>query len=1224
MRSAAESSRVSRSRVPTMSLPEGYISECTIGEDYALVFYALADKDRRGIDALSPTEPSTAAPTPTLQRSPTLRGEARYDAATPSWHSTVSPSPWPRSATADSLSISRTYPQALGADTPGLGEDPPLAQRLLAQAYHKAVASLCPDCPLDDYLFLTLFHSASPPSTAQACGGSLRGASGDSHTVQPPARPRTTPAAPRPRPKLAAAGAATPQEWLPGTAEIWFSSGQGFGGSTCSTSPPASRAAAGSMGRGGSDSGMEDCVGVLQDQARLRQQFLQNLRAAQDRDATTGKHKALSKEYHHAAKKMHVERQCRQQERAWEANRLSQEARRQRKVGKRSDVAQHLQYGRIRVSTLPAAIASRPWKLAHRPRELQRGSASAAGEVAPDEFLKAYSQAVGRQTLCPVDMWEQKRHERLQERLLKNLTLLPHEEGDDEKAVEAEAEQEDGDFGDEGPPRKRRSLMQELRKASRMFKSEDLHGLEPGNEGDSLDGSLGSGDDVDEPKSISNDRSPKRRTSTGGSWSVYQRGSVTMQGLDELRSFLEEREGSSLIAWVKHFDLNGDLKVSREEFQAGLKSMGVDCNENMMSLFDELDVDGNGELGLEEIDKGQAKIWQEFRHWVTDKYENADALVSGLLGSKDTRIGVEDFSESLLHEGWRRGCEALIFASLDIESAGTIGAWNFRWFELEKKRARLRERAQLNLSENTAKLRSSMKMAAHSDLAEFKAFLQHKYGSFVRAWRCALTPNDSLVIHKHHFLKACTKLGWNKSDPRALWNAFDKDDSGSATLDELDFDAARSLALFKQWVDECFGSITLAFAALDEDGSKTVKPEEFNNVCATLGFKVPKKDLFHGLDKDGKKGLVLEDIVFLDRWKPLPFLLAERNPQAAEAVKDLLLARYKYGLSAWRQLLDIDGGNRCNWFEFSNAVDKIGFHGDVAGAWRELDSIQAGYITLAAIDPIASEILVSFRNWCDKEFGGVKPAFSVFDVDGSNDISRAEFRQACRMFGFRGDPGRLFSALDVKNSGNLNNSQLAFLDSWERSEDPGPVAALAPMQEKQGAGAAGVKAIGKHLMRRGTTTRVSTAAFGLSASDASAAAMAAAAAGKAHAAMAQNSAAARAGSGCRSTASEPPDVGTLPRAMQPGLKAFNSHKNPWSWPKKGALPAMETVVQTLFDGMPAPQGRVRLPNTAPLANAMPRETARSLEAALAASSRSRREVTPALPLPVSSWCTGTG
>lgn len=1219
MRSAGEASRVLR---PTTSLPEGYISECTIGEDYALDIYALADKDRCGIDARSPTEPSTAAPTLPPQRSPTLRGEARYDAATPSWHSTVSPSPWPRSATADSLSISRTYPQALGSEAPGFGEAPPLAQRLLAQAYRKAVASLCPECPPDDYLFLTLFHSASPPSTAQTCGGSLRGASGDAYTVQPPARPRTTPAAPRPRPRPVAAGAATPQEeWLPGTAEM-FSSGPGFGGSTSSTSTCGSRAAARSMRRGGSDSGMEDCVGVLQDQARLRQQFLQNLRAAQDRDATTRKHKALSKEYHHAAKKMQVERQCRQQERAWEANRCSQEARRQRKVGERSDVAQHLQYGRIRVSTLPAAIAPRPWKLTHRPRDSQRGRASAAGEVAPEEFLKAYSQAVGRQTLCPVDMWEQKRHERLQERVLKNLTLLPHDEGDDEKAIEAEAEQEDEDFGDEGPPRKRRSSLLELRKASGMVKSEDLDGLEPDNDGDSSEGSLGSGDDVDEPKPPSNDRSPMRRSSNGNSWNVYKRGSVTMQGLVELRSFLEEREGYSLIAWVKHFDLNGDLKVSREEFQAGLKSMGADCNESMMSLFDELDVDGNGELGLEAIDKGQTKIWQEFRHWITDKYENADALVSGLLGSKDTRIGVEDFSESLLNEGWRRGCEALIFASLDIERAGTIGTWNFRWFELEKKRVRLRERAQLNLSENTARLRFSLKRAAHSDLAEFKAFLQHKYGSFVRAWRCALTPNDSLVIHKHHFLTACAKLGWNKSDPRALWNAFDKDDSGSATLDELDFDAARSLALFKQWVDECFGSITLAFAALDEDGSKTVKPEQFNNVCANLGFKVPKKDLFHGLDKDGKKGLVLEDIVFLDRWKPLPFLLAERNPQAAKAVKVLLLARYKYGLSAWRQLLDIDGGNRCTWFVFSNAVDKIGFQGDVAGAWRELDSIQAGYITLAAIDPIASEILVSFRNWCDKEFGGVKPAFSVFDVDGSNDISRDEFRQACRIFGFRGDPGRLFSALDVKNSGNLTNSQLAFLDSWECSEGPGPVAALASMQEKQGA--AGVKAIGKHLLRRGTNTRMSTEAFGLSASYASAAAMAAAAAGKAHAATAQNSATARAGSGCRSTASEPPDVGTLPRAMQPGLKAFNSHKNPWSWPKKGALPAMETVVQTLFDGKPAPQGRVRLSNTAPLANAMPRETARSLEAALAASSRSRREVTPALPVPVSSWSTGAG
>merc|ERR1719162_1224110 len=104
----------------------------------------------------------------------------------------------------------------------------------------------------------------------------------------------------------------------------------------------------------------------------------------------------------------------------------------------------------------------------------------------------------------------------------------------------------------------------------------------------------------------------------------------------------------------------------------------------------------------------------------------------------------------------------------------------------------------------------------------------------------------------------------------------------------------------------------------------------------------------------------------------------------------MIAAKYKNYLSAWRRLLDRDGSNHCNWEEFQAACRKVGFVGDVAGAWRALDEDLSGSITLHEIDPPSSDILCRFRQWADLQFGGVKSAFGVFDADGGLDISYKE------------------------------------------------------------------------------------------------------------------------------------------------------------------------------------------------------------------------------------------
>ncbi|CAE7662915.1 unnamed protein product [Symbiodinium sp. CCMP2592] len=85
---------------------------------------------------------------------------------------------------------------------------------------------------------------------------------------------------------------------------------------------------------------------------------------------------------------------------------------------------------------------------------------------------------------------------------------------------------------------------------------------------------------------------------------------------------------------------------------------------------------------------------------------------------------------------------------------------------------------------------------------------------------------------------------------------------------------------------------------------KKLKQHEFISQVKNHGFQHPAKLLFHGLDHKEMKAVMLEDLLFLDRWKPPAFLTRTANPQAMEEFKALLVRNYKNFLKAWRHCLD--------------------------------------------------------------------------------------------------------------------------------------------------------------------------------------------------------------------------------------------------------------------------------------------------------------------------------
>lgn len=532
---------------------------------------------------------------------------------------------------------------------------------------------------------------------------------------------------------------------------------------------------------------------------------------------------------------------------------------------------------------------------------------------------------------------------------------------------------------------------------------------------------------------------------------------IKRQTAEEMKAFMNAKEGSTIRAWLRHFDVNNDLKISHNEFVRGLKKLGYDGDPS--AVFISLDVDHSQELSLQEIDEAGATVWHNFRAWCVERFSTTEEMLErlkdgplqcrgsmkrGALTSSSPRaifkgksaanLDLVTFTANLKLLGYSQGFENIIFTALvgggtEGDSA-VLGLEHLKWFEIEKRRQRRKEQARKRAALTNA-LRKSTWKGGRACLNDFKAFLKRTHGNYIRGWRVALSPNDSMVVSKGDVFKACTHMGW-QGDVRLLYKTLDKDDSGYVSMEELDPYEAQVLAHFHVFVGETFGNAASAFQAFDKNKLKKLRYRDFAAAVRSYGFNMPSmKLLFSGLDKRNAKAIVQDDLLFLDKWKCPPFLHVPPNHQAAEEAKVHLLRQYKTCLKAWRILLDVDSSNRCTFSEWEQGCKKIGFQGDTPGAWRALDRNFSGYITLREIDEAEAEALSVFAKWCVDEFGGVRSAFSVFDASADNEVSYREFRRACRIYGYDKDVQKLFRALDVERNGTLSVSEVMFLDDWE-------------------------------------------------------------------------------------------------------------------------------------------------------------------------------------------------
>jgi len=563
-----------------------------------------------------------------------------------------------------------------------------------------------------------------------------------------------------------------------------------------------------------------------------------------------------------------------------------------------------------------------------------------------------------------------------------------------------------------------------------------------------------------------------------------------------LRSLMVEKENSILRAWFKYFDLQFTGLLDKQTFLNGLDL--VDYSGSIEELWYELDSEQTGCVSLRELSEEDAELWRGFRKWCGVRFLGAADMLGQMLGkadavephtqamrrstifgfrgtsrtSTDSAAGVrasvvpkadpslvvnlQQWTSVLESSGWTHSHEdaCFLFHALDTYDEHLIGGKHLRWLDPEVKRRRLKQEARERAS-GEQNVKAANRKHRQAALSDFKAFLKKHFGPTYHAWRRALDMDGSMNLQRAELFKVCRQLGW-KGDVRTLWQALDNDNTNIAALEELDPRCARQLARLKRWAETKYGHrpVHLMWKAIDKRNKCRLSHDYFCQECKALGldFKDRElKELAHWLDWQPKKVITIEDVQFLDFWKPPAYLVAEPNEEAANAIRKVMKDKYTHSLRAWRAVMDKDNSNTCNWNEFLSAMKYLKYTSDVAGAWLALDHDLSGAISLGEVDPQSNDLLISFKRWCDAEFGSVRSAFKVLDKDKSSELTIQEFRLAIIQYGYTGPEILLFKSLDANSQGRLSLPEVVFLDDWElppAEEDDGGMSASEGADEK--------------------------------------------------------------------------------------------------------------------------------------------------------------------------------
>jgi len=556
----------------------------------------------------------------------------------------------------------------------------------------------------------------------------------------------------------------------------------------------------------------------------------------------------------------------------------------------------------------------------------------------------------------------------------------------------------------------------------------------------------------------------------------------------------EKGDGSFLRGWRRFLDPDGSLDINFEEFCVATQTLGF--HGDVRAIFGSSGT-WKKQLTLEDLSPEMGSLMIRFREFVHERFGGPVEMYSAFDVTGRGRLNEEMFVGGCKRAGFEASDFELheVYCCADVSADGSLSQVEVTFLEpdnslreLAKIKAKksqrdkhmkimcwaYREDGLLNLSPTHR--RSQRPWLGHFFVEqpilihdrrvawqrvnhrkhleariEFIRHLRNTYVLEVRAWRAGLDPHGAFQLNSTEIKNYCRKHDLH-IDCSDLWKSLDKDCDGYFRLEELDVDAADVLASFQHWAHETFGSCAaiwdrqeMVTARALRDGSwasqKKLLTTTFAEMMKALGWPAyddveDRNTLLTSLDLYGCGFISRSDLEWLDKWRMPEWLFAEPDWQAWEELRARIMHEYKHPLRAWRQLLDTDNSNCVSWLEFKEACERVRFKGNLGGAWRALNVDLGSSISMKEYDPESADLLNSFKDLAETNYGSVKLAFKAIDVNNMGRLDYRELRRACQNLKWEGEVKLLFDCLECDGKTEAGKryiglKDLEFLDAWQ-------------------------------------------------------------------------------------------------------------------------------------------------------------------------------------------------
>jgi len=335
-----------------------------------------------------------------------------------------------------------------------------------------------------------------------------------------------------------------------------------------------------------------------------------------------------------------------------------------------------------------------------------------------------------------------------------------------------------------------------------------------------------------------------------------------------------------VVAVWRLLDADHNMTVGRNEFMQGLRTLGYPYS--LDELWLNLDRDHTGSLCFMEFAPEHALDLARFKHWAVETFGSIQNTFKALDTDGNGRLSFEEFKAACSHQGLPERLKEsirmlflLVDDPSDYSSRGTLTVDEIIFLDVWQCPVYLQEKADL-----------PGRMMLQNALLERNGF------NALAAWRLELDKDKSMRVNFQEFTTACTRLarqGVAAANPAhgvpAVYCAFDKDRSGWFSLEAFDKETHNALAAFTRFIKEQHGKVSDFVRSLEETTGSGIDMMMLRP--GLRGSDIHSEDIvliFDGLTMgaygsskkqgarrgsvDGRPRLYVQDVLFLDRWKP--------------------------------------------------------------------------------------------------------------------------------------------------------------------------------------------------------------------------------------------------------------------------------------------------------------------------------------------------------------------